>query len=134
MQNGKPVILYVDDDQDFLDGTRCLLEANGYVMVEALSAEAGLKAYKKHAPDLVLVDLMMEEVDAGTGLVKDLRALGSSVPVIMISSAGDNLSLVTDYGDLGLSGVFQKPVDPETLLAILSQRIPRSKGSVGSDS
>lgn len=134
MQDGKPVILYVDDDQDFLDGTRFLLEANGYVMVEALSAEAGLKAYKKHTPDLVLVDLMMEEVDAGTGLVKDLRALGSNVPVIMISSAGDNLSLVTDYGDLGLSGVFQKPVDPETLLAILSQRIPRSKGSVSPDS
>jgi DNA-binding response OmpR family regulator len=128
MQADKPVILYVDDDQDFLDGTRFLLEANGYVMIEALSAEAGLKAFKAHAPDLVLVDLMMEEVDAGTGLVRDLRALGSHVPVIMISSAGDNLSLVTDYGDLGLSGVFQKPVDPETLLAILSQRIPRAKG------
>ncbi|MDJ0521348.1 MAG: response regulator [Planctomycetota bacterium] len=129
MQDGKPVILYVDDDQDFLDGTRFLLEANGYVMLEALSAEDGLKIYRQHEPDLVLVDLMMEEVDAGTALVKELRALGSSVPVIMISSAGDNLSLVTDYGDLGLSGVFQKPVDPDTLLMILSQRIPRTKDS-----
>ena len=126
MQDGKPVILYVDDDQDFLDGTRSLLEANDYVMLEALSAEEGLKVYRRSPPDLVLVDLMMEEVDAGTGFVKELRALGSTTPVIMISSAGDNLSLTTDYSQLGLAGIFQKPVDSDTLLTILAQKLPRS--------
>ena len=125
MQDGKPVILYVDDDQDFLDGTRCLLEANDYVMFEALSAEEGLKVYRRSPPDLVLVDLMMEEVDAGTGFVKDLRASGSTTPVIMISSAGDNLSLTTDYSKLGLAGIFQKPVDPDRLLTILAHKLPR---------
>ena len=123
MQNGKPVILYIDDDQDFLDGMRAILEANGYTMIEALSAEDGLKVFRKGKPDLVLVDLMMEEVDAGTGFVKDLKALGSDVPVIMISSAGDNLSLTTDYTQLGLAGLFQKPVDPDVLLTILKQRV-----------
>ena len=123
MQNGKPVILYIDDDQDFLDGMRAILEANGYTMIEALSAEDGLKVFRKGQPDLVLVDLMMEEVDAGTGFVKDLKALGSDVPVIMISSAGDNLSLTTDYTQLGLAGLFQKPVDPDVLLTILKQRV-----------
>lgn len=123
MQDGKPVILYVDDDQDFLDGMRVILEANDYVMLEATSAEEGLKVFRSGNPDLILVDLMMEEVDAGTGFVKDLRALGSPIPIIMISSAGDNLSLTTDYTQLGLAGLFQKPVDPEMLLTILNQKL-----------
>ena len=123
MQDGKPVILYIDDDQDFLDGMRAILEANDYVMIEALTAEDGLKVFRSAEPDLVLVDLMMEEVDAGTGFVKELKALGSDVPVIMISSAGDNLSLTTDYTQLGLAGLFQKPVDPGVLLTILKRRL-----------
>jgi len=126
MQDGKPVILYIDDDQDFLDGMRAILEANGYAMIEAQSAEDGLKVFKTGKPELVLVDLMMEEVDAGTGFVKDLRALGSDVPIIMISSAGDNLSLTTDYTQLGLAGLFQKPVDPDVLLTILKQRLQQA--------
>lgn len=123
MQNGKPVILYIDDDQDFLDGMRAILEANGYAMIEARSAEEGLKVFRSGQPELVLVDLMMEEVDAGTGFVKDLRAIGATVPIIMISSAGDNLSLTTDYTQLGLAGLFQKPVDPDVLLTILKQKL-----------
>ena len=123
MQDGKPVLLYSDDDQDFLDGMRAILEANEYVMLEALSAEQGLKTFKKESPDAVLVDLMMEEVDAGTNLVKEFKALGSNVPIIMISSVGDNLSLTTDYTELGLAGIFQKPVDPKTLLTVLKAKL-----------
>ena len=123
MQDGKPVILYIDDDQDFLDGMRAILESAGYTMIEALSAEEGLKLFKKESPDLVLVDLMMEEVDAGTTVIKEFKVLGSDVPVIMISSVGDNLSLTTDYTSLGLAGIFQKPVDPQTLLAVLKAKL-----------
>ena len=49
MQDGKPVILYIDDDQDFLDGMRAILEANDYAMVEAttlrLRADVPVGAY-----------------------------------------------------------------------------------------
>ena len=78
MQDGKYVILYVDDDPDFLAAMRVIVEANGYIMAEANTAEEGLKVYRDLQPDLVIVDLMMEEVDAGVNLVKDLRALGTT--------------------------------------------------------
>jgi len=123
MQDEKYVILYVDDDQDFLDSMRVLLEANAYVMVEALSAEDGLKAYKKSTPDLVIADLMMEEVDAGTNFVKELKLLGNKAPIYMLSSVGDDLSMVADYSSLGLAGVFQKPIDPDNLLKILEAKL-----------
>ncbi|MCB9865775.1 MAG: response regulator [Phycisphaerales bacterium] len=123
MQNGKKVILYIDDEQDFRDAVRVILEANGYAMVEAPTAEAGLRVYKETHPDLVIVDLMMEEVDSGTSFVRDLQALGNTAPIYMLSSIGDRLYMNADYASLGLSGVFQKPIDPNTLLGVLRTRL-----------
>ena len=128
MQDGKHVILCIDDDPDVLFFLRTVLESNGYVMADAPSAEDGLAAYKKTNPDLLIVDLMMEEVDAGTAFVKELQALGNKAPVYMLSGVGDNLNLMADYSELGLAGVFQKPVDPDKLLAILDEKLGRSSG------
>ena len=123
MQDGKHVILYVDDDQDFLDSMRVLLEANGYQMVEAGSGEEGLEAYRKSPPDLIIADLMMEEVDAGTSFVKELRAMGNKAPIYMLSSVGDGLNMATDFRSLGVDGIFQKPIDHESLLGILRAKL-----------
>ena len=119
MRDSKYVILCVDDDKDVLDSSRVILEANGYIMEEASSAEAGLKKYKEINPDLVIVDLMMEEVDSGVNLVKELRLLKNEAPVYMLSSVGDALSGEIDYTSLGLTGVLQKPVIHTHLLATL---------------
>jgi len=123
MQDGKHVILCVDDDQDVLFFLRTVLESNGYVMAEAASAEEGLRVYKEVKPDCVIVDLMMEEVDAGTTFVKELQALQNKAPIYMLSSVGDNLNLATDTVELGLAGVFQKPIASEQLISVLNKRL-----------
>jgi len=123
MKDGKYVILCVDDDQDLLDAMRLMLARHGYVIAEARTADAGLKKYKETNPDLVIVDLMMEEVDAGTGLVRSLKAEGNTRPVYMLSSVGDNLNVTIDYAELGLTGVFQKPIDGPQLLAVLKSKL-----------
>ena len=123
MQEGKHVILCIDDDQDILDSLRLVLEANGYIMVGATTAEEGLRVCKASNPDLMIVDLMMEEVDSGTSFVKDLKAAGSKAPIYILSSVGDSFHMSTDYAELGLSGVFQKPIDPDTLLTVLGKKL-----------
>lgn len=123
MKDGKHVILFVDDDQDMLDSLRLVLEANNYIVEEALTAEEGLLKYKTCNPDLVIVDLMMEEVDAGVHLAKQLTGMNNRKPVYMLSSVGEQLLQNTDYQDLGLTGVFQKPIDFDTLLATLKQKL-----------
>lgn len=125
MKNGKFVILCVDDDQDFLDSLKMILEGNDYIMESANSAEEGLKQYKAQKPDLVIVDLMMEEVDAGTTFVKELRAHGNPPPMYMLSSVGDSLNLSTDYSALGLAGVLQKPINPNVLISTLKARLKK---------
>jgi len=90
MQDGKHVVLCIDDDPDFLHALRIMLERNGYVVVSADSGENGIRAYRRGPPDAILVDLMMEEVDAGVTLVKELKALGNTAPVYILSSASDS--------------------------------------------
>ena len=116
-------ILCIDDDPDILSFLTIVLEKEGFEVHTAESAETGLVAYKEIHPDLLIVDLMMEEVDAGTNFVKELRLLNNRAPIFMLSSAGDNLNLATDYSELGLSGVFQKPMNRERLISMIKAKL-----------
>jgi DNA-binding response OmpR family regulator len=123
MQSGKHVILCVDDDQDILAALRVVLESKGYQVATASTATEGLEAYKQCQPDAVIIDLMMEEIDSGLGLARELQALGNTVPVYFLSSTGDYLYGALDVGDVGASGVFQKPINPAELLRLLGKKL-----------
>ena len=123
MADGKHLILVVDDDPDVLDTLRLVLEGHGYEMIGACSAEEGLRQFNTSKPDLIIVDLMMEEVDSGTSIVKELRLRGNTAPVYMLSSVGDALHGNIAYAELGLSGIFQKPIDRATLTATLAAQL-----------
>ena len=118
MQDGKHVILVVDDDPDVRDVIGLVLGKQGYVVVNAENARQGLQRYKETHPDLIIVDLMMEDVDSGTNLVKELQALGNTAPVFLLSSVGDGLSMTADQSDLGVAAILQKPLLPSTLLSL----------------
>jgi DNA-binding response OmpR family regulator len=125
MRAGKYLILCVDDDTDLLDLLRLHLEKGGYAVETASSGEEGLAKFKQHGPDLIIVDLMMEEIDAGTNLVKELKLAGNQVPVLLLSSMGDQLNLATSYRELGLDGVLQKPVNAEALLRTIKGKLAK---------
>jgi len=123
MNDGTKLILCIDDDIDLLELLTMQLRKGGYEVETAFSAEDGLKKYKECHPDLVILDLMMEEIDAGTNLVKELKLAGNTAPVILLSSMGDQLNLATGYRELGLDAVFQKPVNTESLLKIIRAKL-----------
>lgn len=123
MPDDKPLILCIDDDPDILSYLQVVLEAEGYRYAGAATAEDGLRVYKEQAPAVVIVDLMMEEVDSGTGFVKELQLLGNTAPVFLLSSVGDNLATTLDYAELGLAGVFQKPLTKPYLLTLLQAKL-----------
>ena len=125
MKNGKHVILCVDDDADYLNVLKILIAGGGYIVETAGGGEEGLRTFRAVEPDLLLVDLMMEEIDSGALMVKEIRALGSKAPAFLLSSVGDNLNISTDYSTLGLSGVLQKPVDKDVLLATLKAKLKK---------
>lgn len=119
------VILCVDDDPDVLASLRIVLESDGYRVETARSGKEGLREFGRTRPDLVIMDLMMEDVDAGTRLVREINALAPGIPVYMLSSTGDYLGKAVDVNELGFQGVFQKPVDPKILLRLLRVKLGR---------
>jgi DNA-binding response OmpR family regulator len=123
MRNGKHVILIVDDDPDVRDAITLVLAMHGYVTVVAENARQGLQKYKEADPDLIIVDLMMEELDSGTHLARELQALGNEAPVYLLSSVGDGLSMTVNHSDLGVEGFLQKPLLPTTLLSLVRAKL-----------
>ena len=126
MKDGKHVILCIDDDPDVLVSLIIVLESRNYMVVTAPDARQGLQAFKDSKPDIVIVDLMMEEVDAGTRLVKEIQAIDRQVPIYMLSSTGDYLHGAVDITSLGLAGVFQKPLNSNTLLGLLEAKLKKT--------
>lgn len=116
-------VLYVEDDPDYREAVGAVVRAGGYRVVLASSGEEGLRLYRQEKPDVILLDLMMEEVDSGVNFVKELRASGAEKPVVLLTSMGDALMDSKDVSELGISAVLQKPVRGETLLALLRSRI-----------
>jgi DNA-binding response OmpR family regulator len=128
MPRAKHVILCVDDDQDILLSLRVVLESKGYEVVTAATGREGLDAYAQCRPDVVIVDLMMEEVDSGLTFARTLQSLGNTAPVFFLSSTGDYMYGTVDVGEVGAAGVFQKPIDPAVLLRVVGQKIGAAVG------
>lgn len=116
-------ILTIDDDPDIRASLRVVLESEGFSVGEAANGEEGLKVAERIRPDAIIIDLMMENVDSGSSVAQRLKEKGFKGPVYLLSSAGDTVRYNIDARDLGLAGIFQKPIDPATLLATLRAKL-----------
>jgi CheY-like chemotaxis protein len=85
-------ILLVDDDMDFVIPNRALLEQAGYTVTTASSQKEASAMLAKDMPDLAIVDIMLENADAGFTLSYHLKAKNPNVPVVLVSS------VTHDYG------------------------------------
>jgi DNA-binding response OmpR family regulator len=120
--NKKTKILLVDNDVDFVDLNKAVLENNGYEIVTAFSAREGVDKVKVEQPDLIVLDLMMEKHDAGFSFAKQIKAdpLHKKIPILMLTSVAD----VTGFGfSQQLDGYWmktddyaEKPIMPDELL------------------
>jgi hydrogenase maturation protease len=116
-------ILIIDDDPDIRSALRIVLEAAGFSVGEASSGAEGLAAAERVEPDAVVVDLMMESVDAGSRLSQELKGRGFSGPIYLLSSAGESVRFNIDARELGLAGIFQKPLDHGVLVRTLKKTL-----------
>jgi CheY-like chemotaxis protein len=112
-------ILIVDDDPDVVDGCRLVLEKEGFSVVEAASGKEGLKIIETEYPDLIILDVMMEEPDDGISMAQKLRKDGFTKPILMLSSIGRLSEMKYDKDDdrLPVDEFVNKPVKPSDLVA-----------------
>jgi CheY-like chemotaxis protein len=127
------LILIVDDDYDFLEMNRFILEGAGYRVVTATNPAEARTRVAEAAPDLVVTDLMMTSIDAGfafsAGLKQDPRT--AAVPIIISTSVSSQLGLdfrpdsEEDLRKMNVDAYFDKPIQAQALLAKVEELLAR---------
>ena len=107
-------VLVVDDESPIRKLLRMGLTAQGYQTLEAANGKAALDLLKE-APDLIILDLGLPDT-LGHDLLRTIRARNEGVPVIVLSSRGDEASKVQAL-DLGADDYVTKPFGMDELLA-----------------
>jgi DNA-binding response OmpR family regulator len=113
-------ILIVDDDPDFLNITRTVLQSRDYQVITAANGQRALAAMRRDKPDLVLLDIMMSYILDGLDVSREMAedpAL-KDIPVIMITSLTGARAEVDQFSDeyIPVADWIHKPIDPDTLL------------------
>jgi adenylate cyclase len=118
-------ILVVDDDPDFVEIMRTILESNDYSVVTAANGEQALAQVKAQRPDLMLLDIMMSSVLDGLNVSEQLALDPEArfMPVIMVSSIAETpYAHVFPMGEQPhMDAWLSKPVDPKVLLAKVAE-------------
>lgn len=108
----------VDDDKEFLEAGKAVLEANGHKVTMAHNVNDAEKMISSDKFDIIFLDIMMEEADDGIVLASRLKKNGIKTPIVMLSG----VSKVTgyEYGKcdeaLPCTDFLEKPVSPEQFL------------------
>ncbi len=119
-REGPPMILVVDDDPDFVEATRLVLESAGYQVASAASGDQGLRAMYRDRPDLVILDVMMNGILDGLDASFRMRAERgvSKTPILMVSSiaSSDYAAMFPTDEYVPVENFLSKPVGPDQLL------------------
>jgi DNA-binding response OmpR family regulator len=117
----KKRVLLIDDDMDFREMAKIVLEAADYDVLEAADGEAGLELVKKEDVNFVLLDVMMEEVDTGCKIADEIVKIKSDVPVVILSSFADAAKQTFDVTSVPVKEYLQKPLKSDELLALVKK-------------
>jgi CheY-like chemotaxis protein len=127
--SSKKSVLLVDDDADFVEQNRLLLEDSGYRVRVALSGRQALELVADGRPDLIILDMMMESENAGFDLSRELRnsEYTKGIPLVMITSVNDirPFRIEPDHTWLPVDALIEKPVDPPLLLDVVNRILAR---------
>ncbi len=110
-------IAIIDDDPDILDASSLVLTSKGYEVITAQNPDDGYKIVKENHPDLIILDVMMNEPDDGFFLAQKFRKNKITTPIIMYTSISKSIGI--EYGINEMVPVdeyVEKPISPEQLI------------------
>ena len=117
-------ILIVDDDPDIVEAMRVVLESRNHAVSSAGNGQEGLKKVREEKPDLIILDIMMETLDKGFDVARELKKDQSykQIPILMLTAIKERIGLdfKTEAGDavwLPVDDYCDKPLKPEELIS-----------------
>ncbi len=117
---GKKILL-VDDDADFVEATKLILESKSYDVTVANDGKEGLKKVQTEQPNLIILDVMMPEMD-GYEVCAKLKsdARFKHIPVLLLTAVGEAISTTKYTKEMGMKieadDYIPKPVELNELV------------------
>jgi len=110
-------LLLVEDDPDLLEILRLTFEMEGFRLVLAVDGQEALDKARRHAPDLIVLDIMLPKLD-GIEVCRQLRAESTfrRVPILMLTAKAEESDVVLGLG-IGADDYVVKPARPRELAA-----------------
>lgn len=131
MAETKCTIMMVDDDIDFIDANKILLEQQGYNVLTAHNSKECMNVLPEHQPDLMIIDVMMDYKSEGFDLARDLRHSEeyTHIPLIMLTSVNSQFPYEFEPHNtwLPVDVFLEKPVDSEQLISEVNNLLKSGK-------
>ena len=122
--SGKQKILIADDDTNIVELISLYLTKEGYETKKAYNGREALKHLQSFAPNLMILDIMMPEMD-GYAVCREVRKM-SSIPIIMLTAKGEDTDRIVGL-EMGADDYLPKPFNPRELLARISAVLRRKR-------
>lgn len=111
------LIAVIDDDPDIVEASSLVLKSNGHEVITASNPDSGYKIVTEEKPDLIILDVMMDEPDDGFFLAQKFRKENISTPILMYTSVSKSLGFEFGASEMVPVNEFvEKPISPEELL------------------
>ena len=123
-------ILLVDDDIDFVEATKSVLESKPYDVIVALEGDEALRKAREEKPDLILLDIIMP-VKNGFTAAEQLKEDPQlrKIPTLMLTSfstrRGETTIPVSRGFTLDVEDYIEKPISPQELLAKIGEYLDK---------
>jgi len=110
-------IAIIDDDPDILDASSLVLTAKGYEVITADNPVDGFLIVMEKKPDLIILDVMMDEPDDGFFLAQKFRREKFNGPIIMYTSVSKSIGMEFGASEIvPVDDFIEKPIAPDVLV------------------
>lgn len=126
-------ILVVDDDPDFVESARLVLESAGHRVISAADGDKGLDKVRQEHPDLVILDVIMKTVLDGLHMSQQMAGnpAQAGIPILMVTSIAnsDYAALFPTDEYIHIDEFVSKPIAPKDLLERVARLLTKRKTS-----
>ena len=111
------LIAIIDDDPDIIEATTLVLKSKGYETITASNPEDGYDIVIKNKPDLIILDVMMDEPDDGFFLAQKFRREKIKIPILMYTSVSKAIGFEYGAGEMvPVDDFVEKPISPDEII------------------
>jgi len=128
-------ILIIDDDIEFVNAVKILLESSNYRVITAGNTQKGIELIKKESPDLIVLDVMMDTMDEGFQFSYKLRADENfkKIPILMVTAVSEKSGFKfspqqdnVDQNWIPVDDFIEKPIQSENFLKKVAKLLKES--------